>query len=415
MYNNQSRRSGSRPGSGFGGGGRSSGGRSGYGGGGGRGYGGGNRSRGPKPKTIDPALYVKKAPNFTPYKAEEVTAMFTDIALMPVIQEAIVRRGYKHPTPIQVKSIPFILEGRDVIGIANTGTGKTGAFVLPMLQKILNNPNERVLILVPTRELGQQIRDEILQFSNGMRIYTALCIGGTNISQQIYSLNRNPHFVIGTPGRIQDLIQRNALKLDKIANIVMDEADRMVDMGFIKDITAILALMPKQRQSLFFSATVSPQIKPIIERFMVNPETVSVKINNTSDNVDQDILRVPVGRTKQDVLIEFLKQLHNGRVLIFGRTKYGVEKLSHTLNKEGLKNVSLHGDKNQNKRMHALAQFKKWDANILVATDVAARGIDVPDITHVINFDQPATYDDYIHRIGRTGRGDNKGIALTLI
>lgn len=383
--------------------------------GGGRGFGGGNRNRGPKPKTIDPSLFVRKAANFTPYEQEEVKSLFSDLPLVPAIQEAINRRGFKNPTPIQEKSIPFILEGRDVIGIANTGTGKTGAFVLPMIQKILKNPAERVLILVPTRELGQQIRDEIIQFAHGMRIYSALLIGGTNIGRQISDLNRNPHFVIGTPGRIKDLISRNALRLERFGNVVLDEADRMVDMGFIKDITVILDKMPKQRQSLFFSATIGPETQPIIQKFLMNPETVSTRINNTADNVDQDILPVPVGKTKFEVLTEFLRKLHNPRVIIFGRTKYGVERLSRDLNKEGFHNVSLHGDKNQNKRMHALAQFKKWGVNYLVATDVAARGIDVPDITHVINFDQPATYEDYIHRIGRTGRGNNKGIALTLV
>jgi superfamily II DNA/RNA helicase len=311
--------------------------------------------------------------------------------------------------------MPHILASKDVIGLANTGTGKTGAFVLPLIQKMLARPQERVLILVPTRELGQQIRNEIFEFSHNMRLFSTLCIGGMNIDFQIQRLRRDPHFIIGTPGRLKDLIERGELKLDKVKNVVLDEADRMVDMGFIQDITHILSKLPTQRQSLFFSATMDKQIQPIVNRFLNDPITVSVVKQKTSENVDQDVIRVPLGKDKIDILHELLEKNEVQKALIFGKTKRGVDSLSWKLNKRGLKTAAIHGDKPQRKRDQALRLFKQDAIDFLVATDVAARGIDVPDISHVINFDQPSTYDDYVHRIGRTGRGDKKGIALTFV
>lgn len=376
-------------------------------------FGGGRRRF--EPKKIDSSMYVKKAKEVVISEQIIDLTLFATLALQPIIQQSIEKKGYKNPTPIQTKAIPPILEGKDVIGIANTGTGKTGAFVLPLIQKILNNPEERVLILVPTRELGMQIQDEISEFGYGMQIYSTLCIGGRYIRNQIYDLRRDPHFIIATPGRLKDLINQRAVHLEKTHTVVLDEADRMVDMGFIQDITEILSLLPKERQSLCFSATMSPQIEVIVNRFMKNPVTISVKTQASTENVEQDIVRIQNGQTKIAILEEMLRRENFQKVLIFSRTKWGSEKLSTHLNSLGFKSTSIHGDKRQRQREQAIALFRDNRCNILVATDVAARGIDIPDITHVINFDEPATYDDYVHRIGRAGRGNNKGHAFTFV
>lgn len=376
-------------------------------------FGGGRRRF--EPKKIDSSMYVRKAKEAVVSEEMVELALFGTLALQPIIQQSIEKKGYKNPTPIQTKAIPPILEGKDVIGIANTGTGKTGAFVLPLIQKILNNRDERVLILVPTRELGMQIQNEIAEFGYGMQIYSTLCIGGRYIRNQIYDLRRDPHFIIATPGRLKDLINQRAVRLDKTHTVVLDEADRMVDMGFIQDITEILSLLPTERQSLCFSATMSPQIEVIVNRFMKNPVTISVKTQASTENVDQDIVRIQNGQTKIGILEEMLRKENFQKVLIFSRTKWGSEKLSNHLNSLGFKSTSIHGDKRQRQREQAIALFRESRCNILVATDVAARGIDIPDITHVINFDEPATYDDYVHRIGRAGRGNNKGHALTFV
>lgn len=340
---------------------------------------------------------------------------FNQLPLMPVIQKAVERRGFTESTPIQKKAIPHILQGKDVIGIANTGTGKTGAFLLPMIQKILQQPQERLIIMVPTRELALQIKDELFHFTNNIRIFSTLCIGGANIDRQIFKLKKNPHVIIGTPGRLKDLYERGVLPMDQIGNIVLDEADRMVDMGFIKDITFLLSKLPKKRQSLFFSATMDKKVLPIVNSFLNDPVVVQVKSVPTSVNIQQNVIKTSPEKGKNQMLQELLSSDEMKKVIIFGRTKRGVEKLSRILNNQGFKSASIHGDKTQRMREKAIFQFKQEQVNILVATDVAARGIDIPDVTHVINFDQPATYDDYVHRIGRTGRGNKKGHALTFI
>lgn len=375
----------------------------------------GRTNRNFKSQGINHSLYINKAKLQPQESIVDGQITFQTFPFHAVLQESIVKKGYDNPTPIQTKTISHILEGKDVIGVSNTGTGKTGAFVLPLIQKILLKSSERVLILVPTRELAHQIREEISQFSVGMQIYSALCIGGRHIRDQIYQLRRNPHFVIATPGRLKDLISQSAVQLSTFHTVVLDEADRMVDMGFIHDITKILSLLPSERQSLCFSATISADIESIVQRFLKNPVTISVKTQNTPENVDQDIVRVKVGENKTVVLEELLRKKEFSRVLIFGRTKMGVERLSRQLNEKGFSATSIHGDKRQHQREQAIKLFKNQVYNILVATDVAARGIDIPDITHVINFDQPATYDDYIHRIGRTGRSNKKGFALTFV
>lgn len=341
---------------------------------------------------------------------------FQEFLLHDTIKANVVNKGYKQLTPIQDQTIPHILAGKDVVGIANTGTGKTAAFLLPLINKVVLNRREKVLILAPTRELAQQIFEEFVAFSRGLQMTGAICVGGVGIGPQISTLRRNPNFVIATPGRLKDLAQRRLVNLKLFNTVVLDEADRMVDMGFINDIKFLLGLMPATpRHSLFFSATIPPTIHTLIQQFLRDPITVSVKFRDTAANVDQDVIRVTDKSKKVDMLKNLLSQTGFNKVLIFGRTKRGVEKLSNILSDKGFKAASIHSNKSQGSRQKALQLFKNNVIKILVATDVAARGLDISEVSHVINYDMPATYEDYIHRIGRTGRADKIGKALTFV
>ena len=343
------------------------------------------------------------------------THKFEDFLVSDHMKRNIIERKYASPTPIQDQSIPVILEGKDIIGIANTGTGKTAAFLIPLVDKVYKNKLEKVIIVTPTRELALQINDELNFFAEGMGIYSALCVGGMSMYKQKGDLRRNPNFVIGTPGRIKDLIQKRALNLFQFHNVVLDEADRMVDIGFIEDIKYFISLLPKERQSLFFSATISGKVKEIIGNFVRNPVTVSVKQQETAEGIDQEIVQVKDKNRKVDQLHDLLNKDGFEKILIFGRTKWGVQKLADELIKRGFKAGAIHGNKRQNQRQRILDQFKKDEINILLATDVASRGLDIHDVSHVINYDMPASYDDYIHRIGRTGRANKRGVALTFV
>jgi superfamily II DNA/RNA helicase len=385
--------------------------------GGGSHFGGGSRSGGNKGmgQYINPARFVCKAEPVAetiPYVPQNA---FVDFMIDDRIKANVAKKGYINPTPIQDQSIPHILKGADVVGIANTGTGKTAAFLLPLLNKVLNAPTENVLIIVPTRELAQQINEEFVQFRGALRLFSACCVGGASISQQISTLRRNHNFVIGTPGRLKDLIERGMINPARFATIVLDEADRMLDMGFVNDMRFIMNKMPKERQTLFFSATTNNEIFKMIKEFLREPITVSVKTGETTKNVDQDVIRVAGETAKINVLHDLLIKPEFSKVLVFGRTKHGVEKLAKELSIRGFTSESIHGNKNQSKRQKALSAFKDNRAKVLVATDVAARGLDIPNVSHVINFDIPATYEDYVHRIGRTGRGGSQGTALTFI
>lgn len=371
-----------------------------------------HRSR--RVKTVDASLLVQKAQEEISQKTYISKHEFSSFLISDVLKKNISEKGYGTPLPIQDEVIPFALEGRDIVGIANTGTGKTAAFLIPLINKIFYNRAQKALIVTPTRELAVQIRDEVKIFATGMNIFSALCIGGININQQIQELRRNPNIVIGTPGRLKDLKNQGKLNIAAYNNIVLDEVDRMLDMGFINDVKFIMSHLPKHRQSLFFSATVPPVIKKIIEVFSLNPITISVKSQETAVNINQDIIKT-YGKIKIDVLCELLKQEGFNKVIIFGRTKWGIEKLSRQLLQRGLNITALHGNKNQNQRQRALESFRKNEVPILLATDVVGRGIDVDDVTHVINYDLPETYDDYVHRIGRTGRNSKKGIALSFV
>lgn len=340
---------------------------------------------------------------------------FTDFKFQDILNRNIRAKNYVTLTPIQDQAIPVIITGKDLVGIANTGTGKTAAYLLPLINKIILDSREKVLIVVPTRELANQIDDELRAFAKNSNLYSVLCIGGTGMGKQIRELRDRHHFVIGTPGRLRDLMEQRVLDLSGFKTIVLDEADRMLDMGFIADMRYMMSKMPKERQTLFFSATLSSDIEKLIHEFLTEPARISVKTRDTAKNVHQDIVRIQGGKAKLDVLQELLTQKEFSKVLIFGRTKHGVERLATELEKRGFKAESIHGNKSQPQRQRALDLFKRDQAQVLTATDVAARGLDISDITHVINFDLPATYNDYIHRIGRTGRGDKLGKALTFI
>jgi superfamily II DNA/RNA helicase len=340
---------------------------------------------------------------------------FADFAIDERLKTTIQKKGYDAPTPIQDGAIPHVLEGRDVVGIANTGTGKTAAFLIPLINKVLRNPKERVLVVVPTRELAIQIEEEFRGFSRGLKLFSVSCVGGAPIRRQISALRYRNEFVIGTPGRLKDLVERGCIDLSQFGTIVLDEADRMLDMGFINDMRLVMDAMPKERHTLFFSATLSKEIEKLIHDFLTDPVHISVKTRDTAQNIEQDVVRVGRDGNKLDILHDVLVQAEFTKVLIFGRTKHGVEKLSVVLAERGFKVQSIHGDKNQSARQRALGQFKDGRVQILVATDVAARGLDINGVSHVINYELPESYDDYIHRIGRTGRGNQKGKALTFV
>lgn len=365
-------------------------------------------------KKLDIQLFVKKASS-TNSETYLSVKTFSDFELADKLQRNINDHGYITPTQIQEQTIPHLLAGRDVIGIANTGTGKTASFLIPLVHKVFADRNERVLIVTPTRELAMQIVDELQAFVKGMDVDAVLCIGGANMERQEKKLHHNPHFVIGTPGRLKDLIERRKLNLQLFRTIVLDEVDRMVDIGFIRDVKYFISLLPKKRQSLFFSATVSEKVKEILQSFVTDPITVSVKQQATSENVDQDIIRMNGSNSKIDKLHDLLISDGFDKVLIFGRTKWGIEKLTTALTTRGFKAAAIHGNKSQGQRKRALEQFKQNEVTILLATDVASRGLDIENVTHVINYDAPESYDDYIHRIGRTGRAGKKGIALTFV
>ncbi|MDO8241252.1 MAG: DEAD/DEAH box helicase [Candidatus Moranbacteria bacterium] len=364
---------------------------------------------------IDPKMFINKAVAALPEEPHVVKTLFADLALNDQLKHAIGKRGYLHPTDIQAKTIPHILEGKDVIGLANTGTGKTGAFLLPMINKIMQDPRQKLLVVVPTRELAIQIQDEFFAFTEGLRIQSVVVVGGANIRPQIQRLRSRHNVVIGTPGRLKDVINRKELKLEGFTNIVLDEADRMLDMGFIADVKLLMSLLSSPRQTLLFSATLSKEIEALVQQFLTDPVRVSIKSRETSAQVDQDIVRVGKDEDKVEVLRALLAQTHFKKVLIFARTKRGAEKLADALYKMGFKADSIHGDKSHYQRQRSLQLFKDNRVEILVATDVAARGLDIPDVSHVINFDLPGSYEDYIHRIGRTGRAGKTGTALTFI
>lgn len=375
-----------------------------------------------KPRFFDPSYIIANAQQQIRDNVEDPSIgeiyvpkySFSDFNISPILKENILARGYEKPTPIQDQAIPEILKGLDVVGLARTGTGKTAAFLIPLINKAFLDRSQRVLIVTPTRELAVQIRDELSQFAIGMNIDSVLCIGGVNIAPQAFRLRRRPQFVIGTPGRLKDLEEQRDLNFAHFNNIVLDEVDRMLDIGFVIEVRRIISRLPQNRLSLFFSATMSPEVSEIMNGFLKNPVTISIKSENHVNKVLQSVIKTN-GKPKVDVLHELLITEGFSKVLVFGRTKFGMDKLAEDLFKRGFKVAAIHGNKNQGQRQRALNDFKNSIVQILLATDVASRGLDIKDVTHVINYDLPETYEDYIHRIGRTARANKSGSAITFV
>lgn len=351
----------------------------------------------------------------------ETVSMFVDdynysqFDIHTILKNNIYSKGYSNPTKIQYQAIPEILKGKDILGIASTGSGKTAAFLIPMINKLMKNRNDKCLIVEPTRELAIQIQDEFRSLSRNTGLKSVLIMGGNSMKTQINVLRTDPEFVICTPGRLKDLTERGYLDLSYINNVVLDEVDRMLDMGFIADIRFIIQKLNKERQSLFFSATMDRKSEEIANTLLLNPIKVEVEVQGPGKNVDQDVVRLEKDQNKGDVLLELLTHEELKKVLIFTSTKREADRLCKRLLEKHIYVEALHGDKRQNQRTKIIDKFKKGFIDVLIATDVASRGLDVNNITHVINYDMPQTYDDYIHRIGRTGRAGKKGFALTFV
>ena len=345
---------------------------------------------------------------------------FQIFGLGDAITRALAEEKYDTPTPIQAQTIPTVMAGRDVIGIAQTGTGKTAAFALPILHRLAANPRSqvrkscRILVLSPTRELSGQILDSFRTYGRHLRVRTALAIGGVSMGAQVRSLLNGVDVLVATPGRLLDLVKSNALRLDEVECFVLDEADRMLDMGFIHDIRKIVAKLPIRRQTLMFSATMPGAIAELAAHMLRDPIKVAVApVASTVERVEQRVIRVDRA-AKPAALVETLRRETIDRVLIFTRTKHGADKVARGLNRAGIGAEAIHGNKSQNQRERVLAAFRKGEIRILVATDIAARGIDVDGVSHVVNFDLPNVPETYVHRIGRTARAGADGIAISL-
>lgn len=345
---------------------------------------------------------------------------FAQLGLSESILEAVKKKGYDKPSPIQEKAIPLILEGKDVMAAAQTGTGKTAGFTLPILQLLsqgrpTKSNQVRTLILTPTRELAAQVQDSVSTYGKHLPLKSTVVFGGVKINPQMQKLRSGVDILVATPGRLLDLYSQNAVKFDQLEIIVFDEADRMLDMGFIHDIKRILKILPTNRQTLMFSATFSDEIRKLAKSLVHNPVEISVTPrNSTVKSVKQWIH--PVDKSKKQALLTKLIKDHGWyQVLVFSRTKHGANKIATQLGKKGISAAAIHGNKSQGARTRALADFKAGKVNVLVATDIAARGIDISDLPHVVNFDLPHVPEDYVHRIGRTGRAGAKGEAVSLV
>lgn len=346
---------------------------------------------------------------------------FSELGLSEQLQQAVAEQGYQTPTPIQSQAIPVILQGRDVLAGAQTGTGKTAGFTLPLLQLLQQQPVPqkprpvRVLILTPTRELALQVYESVRTYGKHLPFFAEAIFGGVSINPQIQKLRRGTDIVVATPGRLLDLIHQQHLDLSRVEHFVLDEADRMLDMGFIRDIRKIIGLLPNKRQNLLFSATYAPEISALAEQLLDNPVEIAVaKRNAAADTVSQ--LIYPVMReTKRELLAYLISHGQWHQVLVFVRTKHGADRLCKQLIKDGIRCAALHGDKSQGARVRALEDFKSGAITALIATDIAARGIDIDQLPHVVNFDLPQVAEDYVHRIGRTGRAGAEGQAISLV
>jgi len=346
---------------------------------------------------------------------------FDTLGLAPALLRALADNGYTTPTPIQQQAIPLVLSGRDVLGGAQTGTGKTAAFALPVLNRLSKETppagprKPRALVLVPTRELAVQVADSFKTYGRHLKLNVTTLFGGVGMQPQVDQLRRGVDVLVACPGRLIDHLDRGSVKLDAVQVLVLDEADRMLDMGFMPDLKRIIGLLPAQRQNLMFSATFEPRIKALALEFLDNPQEVQVAAQNTIAQTIAHRAHPVDGSRKRDLLIQILSQRHTDQVLVFGKTKHGCNRLAEQLEEAGLPSVAIHGNKSQAARQKALKDFKSGKARILVATDVAARGLDIPDLPLVINHDLPMVAEDYVHRIGRTGRNGATGEAISLV
>jgi ATP-dependent RNA helicase RhlE len=346
---------------------------------------------------------------------------FTELGLNEHILRAIKDQGYDTPTPIQAQAIPVVLEGKDVLAGAQTGTGKTAGFTLPLLQRLSKSPKPkgkrpvRALVLTPTRELASQVAESVRDYGKYLPFKSTVIFGGVSINPQIHTLKNGVDIVIGTPGRLLDLMNQRALDLREVEYLILDEADRMLDMGFIHDIKKILKVLPAKRQNLLFSATFSKDIKKLADGLLNSPTLIEVaRTNATSSAVEQIVYPVDKVR-KREMLSHLITENNWNQVLVFTRTKHGANRLSTQLEKDGITSAAIHGNKSQNARTKALSQFKDGSVRVLVATDIAARGIDIDQLSQVVNYELPNISEDYVHRIGRTGRAGNTGQAVSLV
>jgi ATP-dependent RNA helicase RhlE len=369
-----------------------------------------------KTSTLDPSLLVKEAIH-TEENTFRSDRLISDLPINIRLKECLDKKGYKRPTEIQDRTLEALLDGKDLLGIAQTGTGKTGAFLIPIIEQLIYiKVNPYALIVVPTRELALQVEEEFRSMTKGLGLYSACFIGGTSIGRDIQNLRRPSHVVVATPGRLLDLTDRRAIDLGKFRTLVLDEFDRMLDMGFIHDVKRIIDGMHLRNQTMLFSATHDKTQQSLISNILRNPVTVKVSSGDRPvDSVDQEIIRLKSGEDKLQVLCNLLSQEDYTKVLLFEETKHRVSKLCLSLNKAGIKADQIHGNKSQNARQQALNAFKQGRIRVLVATDVASRGLDVSDVSHVINYQVPMSRDSYIHRIGRTGRAGKNGKAITFV
>ncbi|MBA5248909.1 MAG: DEAD/DEAH box helicase [Gammaproteobacteria bacterium] len=345
---------------------------------------------------------------------------FSKLGLSDSILEAVTKKGYDKPSPIQEQAIPVVLDGKDIMAAAQTGTGKTAGFTLPILQILskgtpAKSNQVRTLILTPTRELAAQVNASVVDYGKGLPLKSTVVFGGVKINPQMQKLRGGVDILVATPGRLLDLYSQNAVKFDHLEIFVMDEADRMLDMGFIHDIKRILRILPEKRQTLMFSATFSDEIRKLAKTLVHDPIEISVTPRNTTVSSVKQWIH-PVDKSKKQALLTHLIQEHSWyQVLVFSRTKHGANRIATQLGKRGITAAAIHGNKSQGARTRALADFKAGKVNVLVATDIAARGIDIVELPHVVNFDLPNVPEDYVHRIGRTGRAGSKGEAISLV
>lgn len=378
----------------------------------------GRQQKSQKKSSLNPALLVQQAVINTTVTKSRVETRFEDMNLVSSLKNNILQLGYAHPTEIQDKTFSTLVDGSNLIGIAATGTGKTGAFLIPMIEKLLRNKDQKfqTLIMVPTRELALQVYDEFKKLAKNTQLTAMSFIGGTNVDADVRKLRNNCDFIIGTPGRLLDLNNRGSLKLNQFDVLILDEFDKMLDMGFIHDIRQITSKMNRRKQTLLFSATKDSKQQKIIDEIVQNPFIVEIQTENqSSKNVQQDIIKVNQGQEKFSMLLDLLSEVGFDKVILFTETKHLANRLSKRLNESGITSDQIHGNKSQNYRVNALDKFKKGIIRVLVATDVAARGIDINDVSLVVNYQVPNDFETYIHRVGRTGRAGKTGTAYTFV